>query len=108
MWVFQTRESPATLAHRYENFLANTNSQINVYYMSYESFATIVAPFGNYVHGETVPYDVKTEFKGKQKLIVAVISDCTSTFRNKKIEQLLPHLDKGDFDIMGEVIIRYK
>jgi hypothetical protein len=96
LWIMRVRESPASLAHRYEWFLTQMDFEINMY-MSYEHFADIYSPFGVIASGERVRVP-DTSFRARQGLIVAVISDCSASLRWHRLEALRMYLT---IDVMG-------
>ena len=97
LWVFQVWESPATQNHRYEDFLATMNSQLNLF-VGYSSKANITTPYGSYTAGST-DFPFGTAFFEMRSLIVGMISDCDSPSRTESIRRLSSFIP---IDIMGK------
>jgi hypothetical protein len=84
-WVLSMDESPGYSFNRHDDLLERMNNEINVL-MSYERSSDIYIPF-DYAIPRPFPLDaIDVGTKHKTKMIVAIIKNCHSPYRNVRLE----------------------
>ena len=89
LWVYQNKEPSSRWFYRNSALLATTGDQINVL-MSYEHESTVHAPYGKYYERNTTLSSIPSDIPmNRTDAAVIIESNCKSSYRNHKIEQLV-------------------
>ena len=100
LWAFMSYESPSYYFNRHLDFLEQVPG-LNLL-VTYEMVADVRAPFAMYVPHDGSTSVLPAGLSSRPRLMVAIISNCSSRSRNMRLQTLRERLgDQAPIDIMG-------